>query len=764
MYAHVRLGGMTCSGCVASVENSIRKIDGVKEVRVDLDESSAYIVYENDSNKNILKNIALSILKSGYQVITDSITVMTENLSNHPGIERKIEQIDGVVRAEVFMDEIEIEYISRSFEDLRRDIEKLGIKVLKVVKDLPSYESGKMKRDFLISLPPALYFILRMFLHYDLKYLDFAVCSFVIPIAYRRFAKGFFRKLISFSADMNVLVAIGVFSAYIFSLIETFLPNFLPGDFLFYETSAIITSVVLFGRYIENSVRGKTYEALKKLGDMEPKTAVVLKDGKESVVDTSDLALGDIVVCKEGTRIPVDGVVINGRLKVDESHITGNLEAVEKEGGEKVFCGSLVIGGWGLIRVEGSGEQTVLRKMISSIKASRFKKTSAERLADRVSYFFVPTVIFISVLAFSFWFFYDFAFAIERAISVLVVSCPCALGLATPTALVSALGKSSKYGIIVKNASVFENISHLKNVIFDKTGTLTRGKMKVKDILIFDNSYSKEKFLELLASSECFSEHIIARSILEYAHDVSIKAPENFFSLKGKGVYAKVDGIEVIVGNEKILKDFSLEVPKIERHKGLLEIFVFLQKKFVGMVLLEEELDQNSFEVVNFLKERKKNLYILTGDTSESNIGEKLKIDKVFSGLLPDEKIEVLEKIRKEKGKVAMIGDGINDAPVLSLADVGIAVGSASDISKMAADVVVQSLKHIPLLFKISDYVVKVIKMNLFWAFIYNIVLIPIAAGIFTKLYINPMLAALSMSFSSILVVLNSLTILSKKF
>lgn len=767
----MKIGGMTCSGCVASVESSIRKISGVKHVRVDLDESDAYVVYENVESKNILKEIALSVQKKGYKVITEKMTILTDNLSGYAEIRKKIEQIDGVVSADIFMGEIEIEYIpSRNIQELLNEIEKFGIKILKVIKgkDIPSYEAEEIKRDFFRSLPVALYFIVRMFSsHADsLKYLDFAVCSLIIPIAYSRFGRGFFKKIISFTSDMNVLVATGVFSAYIFSLVETFFPSFLPGDSLFYESSAVITSVVILGRYIETSVRGKTYEALKKLEDMEPKTAVVVRDGKEMLLKTTDLVLGDIVIVKEGVRIPVDGILIKGGLRVEESHITGELEPVKKQEGDRLFCGSLAIDGWGLVRTENIGEQTVLRRMIKSIKESRFKKTSAERLADRVSYFFVPAVISISFLTFSFWVFYDFAFAIERAISVLVISCPCALGLATPTALVAALGRSAKYGIIVRNASVFEIIPQLRNVVFDKTGTLTKGKMNVKDILIFDDSYSRERFLQLVASAECFSEHIISRSIREYARGINIKTPESYFSLKGKGIYAKVDGIEIIIGNEKILKDFSLEVPAVRLPKEYLKIFVFFQRKFVGVALLEEMLDEYSLDVVNFLKEEKKDLYILTGDISGSMAGEILKIDKVFSGLLPDDKVKILEQIKREKGKTAMVGDGVNDAPVLSSADVGIAVGSASDISKMTADVVVQSLRHIPLLFRISDYVMNIIRRNLFWAFIYNIVLIPVAAGVFSKfgVYINPMFSALAMSFSSVFVVLNSLMILSKRF
>lgn len=774
MQLNIKIGGMTCAGCVSSIENSVRKIKGVKDIRVDLEEQKATVIY--DGGANVIKDIVSTISRKGYYVIPEKLIIFTDLVSSD--IKKEIEKIEGVISVQTFIDEIDISYISQNPEKILREVQKLGVRVLRYVKggdkDLQSDLDVKaLRRDFLISLPPAIYFLVRMFFHHldYLKYIDFLVCSSIIPLAYSRFARGFFKKLINFSSDMNVLVSLGVFSAYIFSVVETFFSEFLPGNFLFYESSAIITSVVLLGRYIEMSVRKKGYGVLRKIIEMEPQLAIVLENGKEVQKSISELRQGDRVVVREGVRVPADGNIIRGRMKIDESHITGEIQPVVKNHNERVFCGSLVLEGWGLIEVENIGDDTILRKMIRAIKESRFKKTSFERLSDKISAFFVPSVILISLVSFVFWIFYvpDFAFALERSISVLVVACPCALGLATPTALLSAVVKSAGLNIVVRNASAFELIPMIKNIAFDKTGTLTEGKLRIKDVVIYDESYNLKSFIELVASAESVSDHKIAQALVDYSAELgcNIKPPESFFSLKGKGIWAKVENIEVIIGNEKILKDFGLEVPDVKFQNGYSRIYVFFQRKFAGVIAVEEKINQLSYEVVDFLRKNGKDIYLITGDSlgAAHKVAVNLGIDKVFAGVLPDEKVKIISEIKK-KGYTAMVGDGINDAPALSSADVGIAVNSASEISKISSDVVVPSLKLLPVLFRLSSYVVKTIKMNLFWAFLYNLILIPIAAGVLYKfgIFINPMLSALAMSLSSIFVVVNSLTVLSKRF
>lgn len=779
--ASIKVEGLTCSGCALSIEKSIRNIKEVEDVKVSLDESIVHIKYRSVKGRNVLRDIAASISKIGYKVVSEKLTIFTEP-QNAPDLIKKIEQIDGVISVKAFIDEIEISYISWKPEYIVEQVEKCGLRVLRFFSEekepiLYDRELMNLRRDLIISAPSTLYFVINMFFHMELKYLDFLVCSIIMPIAYRRFGKGFIRKIATFTSDMNVLVTLGVFSAYIFSLIETLLPNFLPGDLLFYESSAVITFVILLGRYMESMARKETHSSFKKLLEMEPHKAHLIKDGIETEVNVSDLKQGDIVIIKEGERVPADGRLLKGKVKVDESHISGELQPSIKVEEDVLFCGAVVLEGWGLLKVESTGEQTVLRRMIKTIKESRFRKTRSERLADSISAVFVPLVLMISFFTFVIWLFAgsDFAFAFERAISVLVVACPCALGLATPTAIVVAVGKSAELGIVVKNPEIFEDLQRSKNVIFDKTGTLTEGKMKVKDIVMITN-YDREEFLKLVASAESISEHKIAQAIVEHARKMNcnITTPDLYFSIKGKGIWAKFGEKEVIIGNEKIAKDFGLKISsdiQRETSDGLTKVFVFIEKRLVGVVLIEDKVREKSADVIEFLKKRNLNVFMMTGDSYESaeKIGKIVGISNIFAEVLPDQKVKLIHDIKAEseggfKGghkKVVMVGDGVNDAPALSSADIGIAVNPTSEITKASADAVVPSIELVPKLFELSDRVTKVIKWNLLWAFLYNILLIPIAAGVLYRFFLllNPMLSALAMSISSIVVILNSLRI-----
>ena len=816
--------GMTCAGCVRTVEKAIESIPGVVSVKVNLTTESAEVNAIQQEGINIAKEIAKKVEEKGYKVVPNEVVFLCDLSYTIPPeeIEKTLKNSDGVLDAHVSRGtgEIKVEYLSplTTPEKLKKSIESLGIPVEEVdVRDIYLAEKEKkifekevrdLRIRFFVALPFTLFFILDMLLGFFgflesspgiLRHsgiLKFLLATPPVVVGLQKFAKGFFKKIRTFSFDMNFLVSMGISIAYISSAVEVFFPSFFPSEFSFFDGAVFISTFMLLGRMIEAKVRKNTVYAIRKLLELQPEKTKVLVGGQEQIKNSDEVSPGDEVILAKGDRVSHDGVVASGKVLVDESHITGELNPVEKKKGDKVFAGSLVIEGGGTMKVEVPYDKTTLRKMIDILKESQLKKTGVERLADKVSGVFVPIVIFIAFLFFAVWLLVqgDFVFALERMISVLVVACPCALGLATPTAIATAVGRASESGIWIKNASAIENIPKTKIAMFDKTGTITQGRPTVKKIVSFD--CDEKEVLFFAGSVELTSNHPISKAIVEEAkkRGIQLEKPSFAFSIEGKGVVGKIRGKEVAVGNEKLMREVKvvqeIDVMHSEDAKQKVKsissqseegnrtdakyegtpVFVSVEKKLKGVIFVEDEVREEAVFCIRELKKKGVKVFIITGDKkgSAEKVRKTVGADGVFAELLPDEKVEVIKKVKRETtdGKVMMVGDGINDAPSLETADIGVAVGSSSEITKIVSDIVVKDIRSIPYILKLGEKTFSVIKQNLFWAFAYNIALIPLAGGMFYPLfgiYLRPVFSAIAMSSSSIIVTLNSLRLKKMK-
>jgi Cu+-exporting ATPase len=616
------------------------------------------------------------------------------------------------------------------------------------------------------------------------NYILFLLTTPVMFYGGGKFFRSFLAGIRHLSADMNTLIAIGTGSAYIYSVVATFIPSVFTSigrtPDVYYETSAVIITLILLGRLLEARARAQTTTAIKKLSSLQPKTATLVKDGEEITVQVKDIKPGDIVLVKPGERIPVDGIIIEGFASVDESVITGESMPVEKKPGDSVIGSTLNKAGSFKFRVTNVGKDTVFSKIIQLVKDSLASKPPIQKLADKVASVFVPIVISIATLSFIIWYLlgYGFTFALMNFIATLIVACPCALGLATPTAIVVAAGKSAEMGILIKNGNALEIANKINLVVFDKTGTITYGKPEVTDIIKLGN-LTEDEILRLSASVERNSEHPLAEAIVRYARVRNLKLyePKNFFSVPGQGVLADVDSSEVAVGNLTFMSNLGIDVKKFENtidilsNEGKTPVFIAVDKRIVGIIAIADTIKHDAKETILNLKKLGIDVAILTGDNHKTAraIANKIGVDKVFAEVLPEQKSEKIEELKKSGYIVAMVGDGINDAPALAKADVAIAIGSGTEVASATADIILlkDDIKGVLQLIKISSKTYKIIKQNLFWAFFYNIILIPIAAGVlypFTGLLLKPVFASLSMSFSSILVVTNSLRIKKIKF
>lgn len=778
----VKILGMTCSGCVATVEKTIKAIDGIKNVSVSLIDGQAEIILEK-RGKNIAKEIFEKIKEKGYKVETKKAIFLGDVSWAIPQkIKENLEKTKGIVSVKLNQasEEIEIEFIPGfvKIDDIKNELKKQGIKIKGVISEEKQEifldETKALKTKFLLSIPPSIYFIFKMIFGFHTPHIvDFFVSTPVILFLSSHFSRGFLKKLTSFSFDMNFLVSIGIYLGYFVSTLYVFFPNLFREEVMFFESSVLITSIMLLGKSIELSAKKDILPALKKLSELEPKTVKVKRNRKEIEVKFEDVKVGDEIILFEGERVSHDGTLINGSVKVDESHISGELEPKTKLEGEKIFSGSLILEGSGILKVESESENTILRKIISAVRQAQFSKSSIEKFGDKVSQFFVPFIISISFFVFIYWIFSDsFVFALERALSTIVVACPCALGLATPTAVASAIGKALSKKILIRDGSIFEILPKIKVVVFDKTGTITEGKLKLKDIILFNPEYERKEILFLISSCEMNSNHPIARAIINFAlsEGITPKNPDFFFNSKGKGVFAKIYGNEIAIGKPEFLEETGIKIEDKEKEKiqKLLKenkntcVPFGINGKLVGVLTFEDNIKEKAKEVVNGLKKIGLKVFILTGD--KSSVAEKvssiLGVDGFFADVISDKKAEIIKSLRKY-GKVMMVGDGINDAPALAEADVGVAISSASEISKVTADAVVEDIDGVIHIFKLGKKTFSIIKQNFMWAFFYNSLLIPIAAGVLYNFGISlkPFMSAIAMSLSSIFVVLNSLRI-----
>ena len=799
--------GMSCASCASTIQQKLSELEGVAKASVNFATSKATIFYEPKLIRP--EEFISSVRKGGYDVGTVSVELQLQGIqcaSCVQTIEKNLYQTGGVIRASVNLatEKVRIEYIPSEIglSDIKKVIQQSGYKVL----DIPPQEEledverifrereyKRLRTKFLVGLVLAAIILLgsapRMFSwvpailnNYYLLWILATPVQFWIGWQFYKGAWGGFKHR---SADMNTLIAVGTSAAYIYSVVATFLPSFFVAGGLqpdvYFDTSAMIILLILFGRLLEARAKGQTSEAIKKLIGLQPKLALIIKDGKELSIPVEEVQVGDEVIVKPGEKIPVDGVVTEGKSSVDESMITGESIPVQKEKGDEIIGATLNKMGSFRFRATKVGKDTALAQIIKLVQDAQGSKAPIQRLADVIAGYFVPIVISIAIATFIVWFNFGphpaLTFALLNFVAVMIIACPCALGLATPTAVMVGTGKGATHGVLIKGGESLETAHKVDTVIFDKTGTLTKGEPEVTDIIAV-GTVPVKKVLEMAASAEKNSEHPLAEAILKKAAEVGVTPQEtqNFHALAGRGLEAQVDGKMVSIGNKKLMEErrigiYGLEMKADDLTKdGKTPIFVAIDGAPSGLIGVADTLKEDSVRSVKKLKRRGLEVIMLTGDSRRTAlaIAKKAGIERVLPEVLPEDKIHEIRRLQSEGRKVAMVGDGINDAPALAQADIGIAIGSGTDVAMEASDITLikGDLSGVVAAIELSRQTIKVIKQNLFWAFFYNTAGIPIAAGIlypFFGLLLDPIIASAAMAFSSVSVVSNSLRLRKAK-
>jgi P-type Cu2+ transporter len=709
------------------------------------------------------------------------------NCSN--GIEKAVNKLDGLESSKVSFasneGEFSIDNKLLNKEVLIAKIKKLGYGVeedLKALEKAKLMDYNKLRNIFSISM--SLTIVMFYFAFFPIEnsqnnqYIMFILATIVQFYAGGRFYTLAYKAVSNSNYDMNVLVALGTSAAYFYSVFVVFFPSLFPEElrFLYFDGAAVIISFILLGRLLEERSKAKATDFLKKLMDLAPLNATLIcEDGSFKTVLASELRVGDKVLIKTGEKISTDAVISKGSADIDTSMITGESMPVYKTIGDEVIAGTLNTTGVIEVVVLKQSNDTTLSKIIALLSIAQSKKLPISRFADNVANIFVPTVIIISILTFFAWYFIvgNALNAILASISVLVISCPCALGLATPIAIVSSVGKGAQEGILIKNPEILEIIKDIKYAVFDKTGTLTKGIISVKDAVY------EEKYLDILASLETKSEHPISKAVVVFAQTKNILINKEFENIKiiaGLGISAIYKNKEILIGSLSFLEKNGINLDSkyldfynTSLNNGAGVILASIDKECVAVFALEDSIKDGAKELIADLKAKNITPILLTGDNqiTANSVAKELNIDKVYAQVLPDEKYKVIIELQKE-AKVMFVGDGINDSPSIKQADIGITLNSGSDITKDAGDIILinNDLKAVSKSINLSIESMKVIKQNLFWAFIYNIGGIPLAAGIFYPIFgvmLTPMYAGIAMSFSSVTVVLNSLRLKFKK-
>ena len=723
----LKIDGMTCSACSTGLEKYLNKQDGIKQATVNLIMNNANIEY--DDKKLNLEQVEKFVEKAGF------LSLGIDNFEK---------------------------------EEKKKTNEKYKLLAITVISILVLYIS----MSHMVGLPVIPFLNMMV---YPVNYaISLFILTTIVLILGKDILRNGYKNLIHKTPNMDTLVMIGVLASYIYSIYGTI--QILKGhtmhvEELYYESAAIVIFFIEIGRYIENKNKDKTKEALQQLMTITPNNAAILKEGKEITVTLDEIQKGDIVICKPGEKIAVDGEVVEGTTHINESFITGESVPVKREKGSKVIAGSINYEGTIKYKAEKIGKESTVSEIVRLVTQATSTKAPIAKIADTISGYFVPVVLVIAFLAFCIWMLIskNFGTAINIFVSILVVACPCSLGLATPLAIVIASGNASKKGILVKTSETLENAHKVKTICFDKTGTLTKGELSISKLYNYSNIDEKE-ILKIVASIENKSEHPIARAIVEKAQDENINLEEikEFKAIPGFGVEAIIEsGEKYLIGNKKLMLENNIKIENEKDEQELVSdgnsiLFVSSNNKIVALIGVKDILKENIKEVIKKLKQRKINLVMLTGDNEKTAeiIAKEIGIEKVISNVTPKEKAEQIKKL-KEDGIVMMCGDGINDSVSLVTADIGVSVSSGTDIAMDSSQVVLMNdnLEKIDDLIDISKKTIRNIKQNLFWAFFYNICMIPIACGVLIPfdISINPMIAALAMTISSLTVVINAL-------
>ncbi|OGU71269.1 MAG: copper-translocating P-type ATPase [Ignavibacteria bacterium RBG_16_34_14] len=725
--------GMTCASCIARIEKALSKVDGIEDVNVNFATEKASFGF--DPEKADIKKILSVVEDAGYKIDISPL------------------------QADVKKNELKSsdKHIESNYEKgLRNDL------ILSAILTIPILilNMGIMFDGF------------SQFISLSRENINKILLILTTPVVFisgKRFFSIFWKNLLHFTADMNSLVAIGTGAAFLYSAAAILFPEIINHHeipHVYFDMTATIITLILFGRWIENRAKRKTGSEIKKLIELQPKTALVKINNEEKLIKIEELKTSDIVIVKPGGRIPADGKIISGFSAVDESMVTGESFPVEKNINSNVIGGTINKTGSFDFEVTAIGDNSVLGQIIKLVEEAQSSKAPIQQLADKVASIFVPVVIGVAVITFAAWLFIggDNAFnsSLINFVAVLIIACPCALGLATPIAIIVGTGKGAQNGILIKNGQVLELVHKMKAIVFDKTGTLTEGKPVVSKIKTFD--INEDDFLMYAASLERKSEHPIGRAICEFAKEkgINISEPESFLSITGKGVEGIIDSKKIISGSKKLMLEknidlFPLNNSEMNSDNFKTSVYVAVDNQLKGVIGIDDELKEFSIEAINSIKSMGIKTIMITGDNFKSakSIAEKIGIDEFKAEVLPEEKSNAIKKFQQEYGITAMVGDGINDAPALAKSDIGIAIGKGTDIAIETAEIVLinDDLRNVVKAIKLSRQTLRTIKQNLFWAFIYNVIGIPLAAfGL-----LNPIFAALAMSLSSVSVVSNSL-------